>query len=323
MPRARTATLFSGGGTLESGLVDLIDPVFAAEYAPDIAAHYHLVFGGHVTVGDVRDIDYEAVAARVAPVDYLHASPVCKEFSRAKACAASGEKELDREMGRAVARALWAWKPVVFSLENVDRYLQSDALRVVEEALSSLGYAYDKRVYNAAAYGAATRRKRLILRAAIDGVLPAPGPEQPPLDWWTIVRGVVDQLPDTSIPPWALARGRARGVDLERGRVPYLVAGGSTDADTVPILAPGRPAITFKATTREKHRVVLPGGRAKAVTPEVVAMLTGMPSWYALPESRPLAVTILGNGIPPPLSRAVLGPLLESHLGMFHGRKDV
>jgi DNA (cytosine-5)-methyltransferase 1 len=74
------ATLFSGGGGVEALLKEHIQFVRAVEFDPQIAAVYAQNIGNHVQVADVRQVDYSTWPR----LDYLHASPVCKNFSAAK-----------------------------------------------------------------------------------------------------------------------------------------------------------------------------------------------------------------------------------------------
>lgn len=313
----RVATLFSGGGLVEVGLEGLIDPVFAVEYDPKIAAVYEAAHGAHVKAEDVRTV----TLPRAGSIDALHASPVCKAFSVAKR--EVGEKDLDIETARATARAIRRLRPKVFTLENVPGYRGSEALGLIEGALRDEGYTFDARVYDAADYGAATHRKRLLLRAVREGVLPpVPMPTHPKgrqTDWYRSVADLVEGMPDASMPKakkreqdWLSPRIRAAGIDLAHLDRPLLVLGGSTGKGVVPYAFAGGPAPTLKATYKEVHRIFLPDGRIKRLTPRGMARITGLPDDYPLPKDPNLATTIIGNGVPPALARAVFGPLLEA-----------
>ena len=312
----RTATLFSGGGLVEVGLEGLIDPVFAVEYDPKIAAVYAAAHGPHIEAEDVRTVTLPAAGT----IDALHASPVCKAFSVAKR--EVGEKDLDIETARATAKAIRRLRPKVFTLENVPGYTGSVALGLIEDTLEDEGYTFDTRVYDAADYGAATHRKRLLLRAVRDGVLPpVPAPTHPKgrqADWYQAVADLVDGMPDVTMPKakkreedWLAPRLRAARIDISRLDRPLLVLGGSAGRN-VPYAYAGGPAPTLKATYKEAHRIFLPDGRIKRLNPRGMARITGLPDDYPLPKDPNLAVTIIGNGVPPALARAVFGPLLEA-----------
>jgi site-specific DNA-cytosine methylase len=307
--RPVAATLFSGGGLVEAGLQNVVRPGYAVEARGDIAAHYGKVFGEHIENADVRTVDFGKLKGK--NIGYLHASPVCKNFSAAKAVNAAGEQALDIETAAATARALDELKPPVFTVENVADYADSDAMKLIEDALTRNGYTFDKNVYNAADYGAATARKRLILRAVRKGELP-PLPEKTgPSDWYARVSDLVEALPKSSVPPWMEERLAAAGIDWRNLDRPLMVAGGSAGKN-VPYAYAGGPTFTIKATPKELHRIILPGGDVREATPRVLARITGLPDVYPLPKTKDAAVTIIGNGIPLEMTDSIIAPLIAS-----------
>ena len=307
----RTVTLFSGGGLIEVGLRGLIDPVMAVESEPAIAAVHKAAHQSPIRVGKVQDVDL----TDAGEVDYLHASPVCKNASKAN-LTGDGEQPLDIATATATAKAIREKKPRVFTLENVSGYADFDAMRLIEDALRGEGYTFDARIYDAADYGAATHRKRLLLRAVKDGPLPPPPSPthglaiigKPYADWYATVADIVEALPDSTLAPWMRARIEKAGIDPEAPGKPLIVMGGSAGKN-VPFAFAGGPAPTLKAA-HEAHKIILPDGRVKDVTPQVMARITGLPDDYPLPKEKALATTIIGNGVPPALSKAVFGPLL-------------
>ena len=166
--RVLMGSLFSGGGTLEAGLVyQMLDKEFAVEYNKKIAATYTDNHGKeHMFVGDVRDFN----SKEKQNVFYLHASPVCKNFSPASH--SGGETTLDITTAQATARVLEEQMPQVFTVENVKRYTGSEAYNIIVNKLNELGYTWDVDVYKASDYGNATKRERMIIRAVKDGQLP-------------------------------------------------------------------------------------------------------------------------------------------------------
>src|SRR5690348_15655814 len=121
----RGATLFSGGGGVEALLKSRVNFVHAVEYDPAIAAVYRANHGDHVQVAKVEDVDYSTWGT----LDYLHASPVCKEFSQAKTGGAEGDADIASAL--AVVRCLEDTQPRVFTLENVGGYQGSKSYRAV------------------------------------------------------------------------------------------------------------------------------------------------------------------------------------------------
>ena len=198
--RNRGATLFSGGGGVEALLKDTVDFVHAVEYDPAIADVYRANHGDHITVGDVRHVDYSAWGA----LDYLHASPVCKNFSAAKANGA--ESDDDMTTAAAVVRCLEATQPRVFTLENVQQYEGSGSYRAIVQWLNANGYMWHAETLNAANYGVPQTRRRLILRAVKDALLPSLPPPTRWVGWYEAIEDLIPTLPDSQFAPWQLAR---------------------------------------------------------------------------------------------------------------------
>lgn len=196
--------LFSGGGISAIGSGRHVRFIGAVEADPNIAAHYAQAHGSHVIAGDVRRVDYRQWAG----ADYLHASPVCKNFSAAKAGAI--ETPLDMETATATARAIAEVGPRVVTVENVPKYAGSDAMRTITDQLDRLGYKWDARVYNAADFGVPQQRQRLVLRAVRDGELPPPpAPAGARAGWYDAVRDI--DMPASQLAPWQVERLRAAG----------------------------------------------------------------------------------------------------------------
>ncbi|MBM4345863.1 MAG: DNA cytosine methyltransferase [Deltaproteobacteria bacterium] len=56
----------------------------------------------------------------------------------------------------------------------------------------------------------------------------------------------------------------------------------------------------------------MPDGTVKKLGPRAIARLQGLPDTYPLPDRTATARVIIGNGVPPPLAKAVFGPMLEA-----------
>lgn len=133
---------------------------------------------------DVFAVDPIA-ATRGRPVGWLHGSPDCTHFSRAK----GGKPRSKHIRGLAWVLVKWAAAvaPRILSLENVAEFLswgpldadgQPDPRRAGETfaeflaQLRALGYAVDHRTLCAADFGDPTLRRRLFLVARRDGIAP-------------------------------------------------------------------------------------------------------------------------------------------------------
>lgn len=196
----RGATLFSGGGGVESLLKQHINFVHAVEYDPAIAAVYRANHGDHIQVADVCDVDYATWGA----LDYLHASPVCKEFSQAKTGGIEGNTDINTAL--AVVRCIEQTQPRVFTLENVGQYQHSKSFKLICRALDLAGYMWHAEVLNSANFGVPQTRRRLILRAVKDALLPGLAAPDPWVGWYAAIEDLIPTLPPSQFAPWQLAR---------------------------------------------------------------------------------------------------------------------
>ncbi len=176
--------LFAGAGGWSHGWREATgdEPMVAVNHCAH-AVHLHRL--NHPAtehfLEDVWSVDpAKAVAGR--RVDWLHGSPDCTHFSRAK-----GGKPREQKI-RGLAWVLVDWareaRPRFLSIENVAEFetwgpldaegqpikaRAGETFREFVAALRGLGYAVDWRVLCAADFGAPTIRRRLFLVARRDG----------------------------------------------------------------------------------------------------------------------------------------------------------
>jgi site-specific DNA-cytosine methylase len=322
----RSGSYFSGGGLLEEGLKDYLDPKVAVEFNEKISGVYRDNFGNHIVTADVRDVDPKKLVKDIdGPVQYFHASPVCKNFSTAKRD--GGEVELDKETARSTAQFIGETRPKVVTIENVKGYKNSDALKIITDELTAQGYDWDMGVYNAADYGGYTNRERLIVRAVRDGKLP-PKPEALPEGerkggWIEAVADLMEGLPEkkSGVPKWVDERLKGEGIDYRHIDKPLYVFGQGNSRTSIPHAFADELLPTLR--TKGGDMIIMPDGRVLKVTPRVLARVTGLADDYEMPATDDLAHTVVGNGIPTQLSEHVIGPLLAD---VFNGgepaRKD-
>jgi site-specific DNA-cytosine methylase len=226
-------TLFSGGGLADVGLRAAgYTPVGAVEYDAAIAGVYALNHGDHVHVAPVQDVDYRPYAG----VTLVWASPVC---TRASVANQDGEEcAEDHEAADAVIRCLSEVRPVFFCLENVWPYRHFDSFKRICDALTEQGYRFVFEHLNAANYGVAQTRKRLILRARRDdGPLALMVPTHsctaslftdPWVGWYEAVEDLIPTLPESRFAEWQMKR-------LPEALKTFLVGGSNTsDAQAGP-----------------------------------------------------------------------------------------
>ena len=322
----RSGSYFSGGGLLEEGLKDYLDPKVAVEFNEKISGVYRDNFGNHIVTADVRDVDPKKLVKDIdGPVQYFHASPVCKNFSTAKRD--GGEVELDKETARSTAQFIGETRPKVVTIENVKGYKNSDALKIITDELTAQGYDWDMGVYNAADYGGYTNRERLIVRAVRDGKLP-PKPEALPEGerkggWIEAVSDLMEGLPEkkSGVPKWVDERLKGEGIDYRHIDKPLYVFGQGNSRTSIPHAFADELLPTLR--TKGGDMIIMPDGRVLKVTPRVLARVTGLADDYEMPATDDLAHTVVGNGIPTQLSEHIIGPLLAD---VFNGgepaRKD-
>lgn len=309
---AEGGSFFSGGGLLEEGLKQVLDPKFAVEYDKKISGVYRNNFGDHIVTADVRDVDPMELLENVSgKVQYFHASPVCKNFSTAKAD--SGELPLDISTAISTAEAIRKMTPEIVTIENVPRYRNSESMKIITDQLDRLGYNYDIDVYDSADYGAYTSRRRMILRAVRSGDLPQkPEIQERTGGWIDVVGDLIDDLKETTLPPWMERRLSEIGIERYNIKKPLYIFNGGTSTGKLRIAYSDQILPTI--TTMGGDRIIMPDGRVLAVSGRVLARISGIDDDYILPTSDNLSHKIIGNGIPVKLTKAVIAPLIQSHI---------
>ena len=195
------ASLFSGGegwgvGVREAG----IKPVWGIEIDPAIATVANRNLGEHVITADVLTVD----PAIMAPVEFLHASPPCPNFSNAKQ--GGKESDLDIALARKTAQFVDVLRPRVFTLENVYLYRRSESWAIIRNTLYECGYWMDLAHVNAADYGVPQTRKRMIVRAIHGAMVPYLPEPEPWVGWYEAIEDLIPTLPESEFAPWQLKR---------------------------------------------------------------------------------------------------------------------
>lgn len=245
-------TLFSGIGGSDIGLeLAGFTPGRAFEIDENIAAIGQHNLKTDYRVADLTHIEFD----RADGCDVLAASPVCKSFSVANA---SGEElESDKSAARAVARAIEAWTPSAFILENVWGYRNSESFRIICEALADFHYGIGYWHLNSANYGVAQTRKRLICIAIRGRGCKFAPPEthscETPLTlfadrekwvgWYETVADLLPSLPTAELANWQLERlekVKAPGVSWITDIVQSKRAPVARDADQPALTVPAR-----------------------------------------------------------------------------------
>ena len=197
---ATIATLFSGGegvgiGARAAGL----EHIWGIEYDDGIA-QVARENGFDVWTADVRDVNPDDLQRP----DVLHASPPCPNFSSAKVGAA--EDESDVVLAQRVAEFIKRLRPAVFTLENVYPYRKSQSWGIIRETLSECGYWMDLAHMNAANFGVAQTRKRMVVRAMRGQMVPYLPQPQPWQGWYDAIDDLIPSLPESNFARWQIER---------------------------------------------------------------------------------------------------------------------
>jgi DNA (cytosine-5)-methyltransferase 1 len=305
--------LFAGGGGIETGMVEAgIRPVIAVEFDPGkpklssaIADWHDLNFteyGCRLVRETVQQVASDGFPGFPRSPDYLHASPVCSNFSNAKTDGL--ESDDDKAAARSVASAIASLQPKNFTLENVPRYQDSESFQIILAALGLESYqvAYD--IVNMADYGLPQARKRLILRASKGIPIGLPR-KSAHVGWYKAIAHLVPSMPDSQLVP---GQEKALASFLESNepisllihrvgaRKEYRCKPGNLPCNTLL-----RSQFTDgKGANRNRFTDIwLPGGIVKSLSIEAAAALQGFPNWYEFPNDAATAGSIIGYSVPP------------------------
>lgn len=311
--RATFATLFSGGGLFDAGAqMAGCRHLWGIEYDAAIAGVAHMN-GFNVLVEDVRAVDYSALERP----NHLHASPVCTRASVANAGA--GEAPEDIEMAAAVAAAVEQLQPDTFSLENVWAYREFEAFRLIVATLTRNGYHLDYWHLNSADFAVPQTRRRLILLASKSRRPQRPNPTHREggdmfspawVGWYEAISDLIPTLPVKQgwLPAWQ------RRLLPEGWRPECAVVLDDTKGQhgtRLTIRSGEAPFFTLTKRPANKYNVLIDGIRY-GLSDRAMARLMSLPDDYLLPASPKLTGTVLGNGVPCLLARAMMEAILPN-----------
>lgn len=292
-------------------------------------------------LGDARAVDWRAVDG---VVDILSGGPPCQPFSIGGKHRGRGDS---RDMWPEAIRAVEALRPKAFLFENV-RGLARPAfagyLSGITERLSAAGAGYAVRLFlvNAADFGAAQKRHRVVIVGARRDLLPVipdlrPTHARAALAWEQWVSGDYWRrhgLRAPEAPPAErrlIAGMRAAPAEKPWRTVRDALAGiGAPDGANLHILQPGarayvghtgspldQPAKALKAGDHGvpggENMLVGDDGRVRYFTIREAARLQGFPDDWRFAGAWSEAMRQLGNAVPVNLSEA-LGRWLIGHI---------
>lgn len=202
LPEVKGLSFFSGAGGLDLGLEKSgIESLLYCENNREARMTIHVNRPHAALVGDISKVDAQEIRSLAGlgehdDVDVMFGGPPCQAFSTAGA-----RRAFNDPRGNVFLRYLELAKeirPKYFVIENVRGLLSTPyplyeggeavkggALQVVIDNLQRMGYGVSFNLYNAANYGAAQLRERVILIAKRDGsVMPWLEPTHSNEDVW-------------------------------------------------------------------------------------------------------------------------------------------
>ena len=310
--------LFAGGGGIEAGMIEAgVRPIVAVECDPTkpklsgAIADCHDRNFGEYGCRVIRET-VQQVASRGFPdfprsPDYLHASPVCGNFSNAKT--GGIESEDDKTAALAVKSAIALLQPKNFTLENVPRYKDSESFQIILAALGLEGYQVAWDVVNMADYGLPQARKRLILRASKSILIPLPLSSNH-VGWFDAIAHLIPSMSNSQLVP---GQRKALFTFLESNEPSPLlikrVGGRDGEYKCKPGYLPCSTLLRSSFTDQNganRNRfadIWMPQGTVKSLSIEGAAILQGFPDWYNLPSDVATAGSILGYSVPPSFAK--------------------
>lgn len=303
----RVATFFSGTGTVEA-MLGKVSHVLAVENEDAIVDAYNAAHGTSFKPASVFDVDIEQVKA-VNP-DLFHASPVCKEFSLGKL----GNQAPDQDEVRSaqqIAKVIREVQPPAVTIENVPAYQQFPPFQDILAALRDSGYKHRILTVDAADYGGAQKRNRMIVQAVRTGELP-PLPEKTgPADWYELTKDLLATAEVSPLGPDELARIQSM---VKAGKLdatkPIITMGTSAIKGVASAANAGGPAPTLMASEKQVVRVLFPDGKSVRVPMRALARIQGLPDAFTIPARPAIAKKVLGNGVHGVITEKFIRPLL-------------
>jgi len=335
MPKKPLAIdLFCGCGGLTLGLRQagfrVIGAVDNDPFAVETYKSNHP--GVRVWECDIRDLPAAEVAhalhLETGDLHLLAGCPPCQGFSSMRTL--NGKRQIEDPQNDLVfefLRFVDGLRPRAIMMENVPGLAKDERFQVMLSKLEGLGYSVGHRIRNAADFGVPQRRRRLIMLAGKNGVLPfaAPDPNR------KTVRESIGGLPapgDSGDPLHDLPENRSEritnlikripkdgGSRLDLGEEAQLPCHSDFDGfkDVYGRMAWNAvaPTITTGCFNPSKGRFLHPE-EDRAITMREAALLQSFPKPYRFPMRRGKSAIayLIGNALPPEFIRRIALPLV-------------
>lgn len=314
--------LFAGIGGVETGGVmsGKLNPIASIELDPDkpalsreFEAIHDLNFpspGSRFYRMTVQQASIKGFSHLVnyQPVGWLHASPVCSNFSNANH--KKTEDQSDRDSSEAIADAIASLNPKYFSLEQVAGYKDSEAVQTVYQALQDNDYLYQWKLINVGDYGIPQDRIRYWLLGWKRGNSPLYFPlPSGSVGWY----GAIADLPFRKANPDKLLNSQKTAIQIHLTHYgvkanTFLLERVACRGDLAWIKNPCEAAPTIRrmlftdSKPGDRHHIVsryqfidaFIGGKYVTLSLDQVRRLCGFPDWFKSPDTP--GVTGVGYG---------------------------
>ena len=319
--------LFSGSGGLTIGLKQAGFSVIGAIELNSLAAETYRANHPSTRLWecDIRDLAVSAVSANLGlnkgELDLLAGCPPCQGFSTMRTL--NGIREIVDPRNDLIfefLRFIKELKPKAVMMENVPGLARDYRFIQFCRELGDMGYAYDFRIFDAAAFGVPQRRTRIVLLGGTFG----PISFAPPDEKRYTVRNAIYPLPhvgESGDPLHDLAENRSKRIIEMIKRIPK--DGGSRSSlgidgqlkchkkcngfkDVYGRMSWDKPAptITGGCVNPSKGRFLHPE-QDRAITLREAALLQTFPLdyYFSMRRGKMPAAELIGNALPPEFIR--------------------
>ena len=332
-PRARTLSLFSGGGGLDIAFRDAgFEIVEMVEIDPRYSKTLQRNFANHskVTCQDIHDYLPDPVMA----IDFIIGGPPCQSFSAAgrRAAGVSGTNDPRGTLFQEYVRILHVLQPKGFLFENVYGITgaqQGEAWREIQTAFKEAGYTLFFKLLDAADYGVPQHRERLFIIGLKEGqfLFPCPthGPDSPGKETYysageaVYTADTTDKSGDIGGRYGGLFNTIPPGLNYsfytkEMGHPSPVFSWRSKFSDFLYKADPERPVRTIKAQGGQYTGPFSWDNRVFTV-PELKRLQT-FPDDYVIVGGRQVSIEQIGNSVPPQIGRILALSILDQVIGV-------
>lgn len=297
----KAVSLFSGAGGLDLGFrMAGHEIVWANDLYEDAVQTYRKNIGGHIVLGDIRDISTDDIPN----CDIVIGGFPCQGFSVANTKRRVGDER--NELYKQLIRVIKAKEPKFFLAENVKGLAnlgKGAVFKMIISDFEQLGYRVQHQVLNAADYGVPQTRQRIIIVGVRDDIawnysFPLPTHSKDGaggLPVWVSVSEALKDLPDpdteNDVPNHTYSKYKLN----INGYIGHR------------LLDPDKPAPTVTARGDSRGGVViLPHHNGKRrMSCRELASVQSFPVDYEFAGNNSSVYRQIGNAVPPLLAYAV------------------